>query len=210
MSVADLVVNFAYVALFASTFTRTVTWLRSMLVVAAIAFIVFGSIEGIWSIVAWNIAIGSMHAFRIARDILQQRSVALTNDEESLRDEFFPGLSDFDFNMLWSMGQQVGYSDEVVIAQQSLPQTTSLVLSGTAVIEQNNQVVRGIRRGGLLGEMSLVSGRPSEVNVIARGGVVVHQWDQRHLTSLDQVHPASARAFRELLQRDLVEKARPA
>ena len=37
---AVLILNAAYVALLASTFTRTLVWLRAMLELAAIAFIV--------------------------------------------------------------------------------------------------------------------------------------------------------------------------
>jgi hypothetical protein len=104
---AVLILNAAYVALLASTFTRAVVWLRAMLVLAAIAFILYGSLELILSMVLWNIAIGSMHVFRIARDYRQQRSVLLTLDEAATRDEFFLSLGDFDLHLFWCMGAPV-------------------------------------------------------------------------------------------------------
>jgi len=208
MTGAVLVLHAAYVALLASTFTRTLTWLRSMLVLAAIAFILFGLAEDIPSMVGWNVAIGSMHLFRIGRDFRTQRSVQLSSQESDLRDEFFPGLSDFDFNMLWCMGASAEFSNELMIAEGSLPEMTSLVLRGAVAIEQHGEVHRGVRRGGLVGEMSFVSGLPANVNVFARGEVSVHQWEHRQLASLDRVHPTSARAFRQLLSQDLVAKAR--
>jgi len=208
MTLAVVILNAAYVALLGSTFTRTVVRLRAMLVLAAVAFIVFGIIESIPSMVAWNVAIGSMNVFRIARDFRQQRSVTLTSEEASARDEFFPELGDFDFHLMWCMGKPVAYDNQTLIQQGTLPDTVSLVLEGTATIENDGVVSRGIRRGGLLGEMSFVSGQPADVDVVARGPLVVRQWDQRHLASLDQVHPASAKAFRQLLSQDLVAKAR--
>jgi len=208
MTTAVLVLNAAYVALMASTFTRTLVWLRAMLVLAAIAFIIFGTIESIPSMVAWNIAIGSMHLFRILRDYRQQHRVSLSPEEGAMRDEFFPALSDFDFHLLWCMGKQVQFDRQVVIERGSLPDTVSLVLDGTATVESNGVITRGIRRGGLLGEMSFVSGLPADVDVLATSPLLVQQWDQRQLASLDQLHPASARAFRQLLSRDLVAKAR--
>lgn len=204
-----VILNLAYIALLGSTFTRQLVWLRTMLVLAAIAFIAYGSIESIRSMVIWNILIGSMHLFRIARDYRQQRSVGLTDAERVLRDEFFPGLGDFDFNLLWCMGSRRDYAaDELLIGKESQPDTVSLIMDGTAVIERDGVVTRGIRRGGLLGEMSFVSGQAADVDVRARGHVVVQQWEQRQLASMDQVHPASARAFRSLMSRDLVAKAR--
>ena len=208
MSVAVLILNAAYVALLASTFTRTLIWLRAMLVLAAIAFIAYGTVESIPSMVIWNIAIGSMHLFRIVRDYRQQNSVALSDEEAAIRDEFFSELADFDFHMLWCMGASATITDEVVIHRGELPTVVSLVLDGTATIERNGVVERGVRRGGLLGEMSHVSGRPAEVTVTARGTLHLHQWDQRQLASLEQVHPASARAFRQLMTQDLAAKAR--
>ena len=69
MLIAVIVLNFAYIALLASTFTRNLTWLRVALVVASIAFAVFGLLEDILSIVLWNIAIGASHLYRIVRDL---------------------------------------------------------------------------------------------------------------------------------------------
>lgn len=208
MTLAFVLLNAAYLALLGSTFTRTLVRLRTMLVAAAVAFVIYGILESIPSMIAWNIVIGSMHLFRIARDFRQQRSVRLTADESAARDEFFPELGDFDFHLLWCMGASASYDDQILIHRGSTPDNVWLVLEGTATIEADGVVSRGIRRGGLLGEMSFVSGQPAEVDVAARGPLVVRQWDQRHLSSLDQVHPASARAFRELLSRDLVAKAR--
>jgi len=208
MSVEFLVLNAAYLALLASTFTRTVTVLRCMLVLAAIAFIIYGSIEGIRSMVAWNVVIGGMHLFRIARDYRQQRLVALDDHECSLRDEFFPGLADFDFHVLWSMGDQAEMRDQMMIAEGTVPDCVSLIIDGTVLIEKQGKTTRGLRRGALVGEMSMVSGIPADVDVRCNGTVVVRQWDKRKLAALDQLHPASGRAFRELLAKNLAEKVR--
>ena len=207
MSLAVVVLNAAYVALLASTFTRTITRLRTMLVLAAVAFVIYGLVEDIPSMVGWNIAIGSMHAWRIVRDYRQQKLVSLTPLEQSLRDDFFPDMSDFDFHVLWCMGESVQFSDELIVAEQTHPHSVSLVLDGTVVIERRGEVARGLRRGGLVGEMSYVSGQPAQVNVLARGDVTMRRWDDRQLGALEQLHPASWRGFRELMSRDLVAKA---
>lgn len=206
--VATVILNLAYVALLSSTFTRTVTWLRVMLILGAIAFVVYGMLEGIWSMVGWNLVIGTMHLGRVGRDVIAQRSVSLTSEESTIRDDMFPGLSDFDFNLLWSLGDDIAYENEVIVGEGTVPEIVSVVLSGAVAIEQSGTVTRGVRRGGLIGEMSLVSGKPSNVNAVAQGRVIMRQWEQRQIVALDQVHPASAKAFRQLMERDLVNKAR--
>ena len=209
MTVAVIVLNIAYVALLTSTFTRAITRLRFMLILASVAFIIFGVLENIVSIVLWNIVIGSLHLFHIVRDYYQQRSVTLAPAEQIERDQFFPGLCDFDFHLLWCMGRDLEYTDAVLVHADEEPDTVSLVLDGIVVVEdKQGEVVRGLRRGALVGEMSFVSGEPAAFDVRAQGTAVVKQWDQRQLASMDQLHPASARAFRELISRDLVAKAR--
>lgn len=204
----DLVLNAAYMALLASTFTRTVQRLRLLLVAGAVCFIAYGLAADVRSIVAWNIVIGSMHLFRVVRDLRVRRSVQLTANESVLRDRFFPELSDFDFNLLWTMGERVVAADETLIGPGNVPESVSLVLSGSLTVSRDGGLVATVGPGGLLGEMSFVSGQPAEVLVTADGGVVLHRWNQRELSSLDQVRPASARAFHDLLSRDLVGKAR--
>lgn len=203
-----LILNAAYVILLGSTFTRTVSWLRVMLTLGAVGFVVYGAFEGIKSMVAWNVAIGGMHLARLLRDHHQQRQVQLTPAEQTIRDEFLPTLSDFDFNLLWAMGERSEHTDEVMIAAGSRPTTVSIVLDGTALIERNGEVIRGVRRGGLLGEMSFVSGELAGVSVRAKQTLVVHQWRQQDLESLAQVRPVCARAVEQMIGRDLAAKAR--
>lgn len=208
MAVDTLVLNFAYVALLASTFTRTVTWLRLMLIVGAIGFIAFGLLDGNVTMVAWNILTGTMHAVRVARERVARRSVSLTPDEERLRDAYFPDLDDFDFTALWRMGTDVTYCDELVIVVGERSETVGLIIDGQAQIWRGSELVRVMRRGGLLGEMHFVSGDPAAVDVRAQGTLVVHEWQGRDLVMLDQLRPSVARAFRSYIAGDLVAKAR--
>ena len=133
----------------------------------------------------------------------------LTAKEQTERDEFFPELSDFDFHLLWCMGRDVHYEGQALLHAGELPDTVSLVLEGTVVVEGNQgEALRNLNRGALVGEMSYISGTSAGHDVRAQGAVAVKQWDQRQLASLDRLHPASARAFQELISLDLVAKAR--
>lgn len=207
MSLAAIVLNCGYVAFVGSAYTRTLSWLRVTLIIGSACLIVFGLIEQIWPMVAWNVLIISSHFYRIIGERRAQNAVKLTPPEAMHRDRLFPGLSDFDFNMLWSMGRTALYEDEVMIANGSQPGTVSVLISGSVTIEKQGDVVRALPSDSLIGEMSFVSGSPAAVNVIANDRVVVRQWDQRQLVALDQAHPPSAKAFNNLITRDLAKKA---
>lgn len=205
---AAILLNAAYVFLLGSTFVRGLNWLRALLIGGALCFIAFGAVEGIRSMVVWNVAIGSLHLFRLARDLQQQHSVSLSEDEVQMRDEFLPAMGDFDFNLLWKLGGRAVYDHETIIEAGSAPSTVSLVLDGTALVERNGEVVRGLRRGALVGEMSFVSGNLANATVRADAPLTVHQWHQQDLASLSQVRPTCARGLERLISEDLVLKVR--
>lgn len=178
-----------------------------LLIAGAVCFITFGAIEQIWSIVIWNVVIGGIHTVRLVRDIANARGVDLTHEEAQIRDQLFPGASDFDFNMLWALGREVTYVDVSVIERGSLPETVSLVLDGVVHIRRDGETLRHLRRGALLGEMSFVTGEEAAVDVVADGNLLVHEWEQRNLISLAQANPPSARALEGLISKDLAAKA---
>lgn len=202
-----IVVNLAYVALLSAAFTKTLGRLRLLLIAGATGFVAFGLIEQIWSIVIWNLLIGGIHTFRFVRDLLAARSVHLDSGESAVRDRIFPGVSDFDFNMLWSLGEEVTYDTTQVIARGSVPDTVSLVMDGVVHIKRDGETLRHLRSGALLGEMSFVTGDEAAVDVVADGRLVVHQWDQRSLKSLGRTHPPSLRVLEALISKDLAAKA---
>lgn len=208
MAADSIFLNLAYVALLSSTFTRTVSRLRVMLVAGAALFVAFGLAIDNTAMVVWNILIGGLHLARLIKDERSQRRVTLTRGEALHRDAYFPTLSDFDFNLLWHMGAPVEYCNEAVLARGERPQMVSLILEGQAEIWSDGEVVRTVGVGGLLGEMSFVSPGPSAVNVRSAERLVTREWRQRDLASLDQLRPSVARALNAYISRDLAAKAR--
>jgi len=206
--VADILLSISYVSLIAAAFTRTLRILRILLVVGAVFFIIYGAVQNIPSMIVWNILIGGVHLVRLVRDEVSQKSVTLSPEEQELRDRMFPDLGDFDFNVLWQMGETRTYSQATLIERGQLPDTVMLVLDGMIEVRREGQVMRGLRVGSLVGEMSLVSGTVANVDVVATSAVTVHEWQHRQITSLDQIHPPSAKAFRDLLTQNLAAKAK--
>lgn len=208
MAAETVILNLAYVALLGSTFTRTLTRLRLLLIVGGLCFIVFGLIIGNASMVIWNIATSSLHTYRVIKDERAKRSVKLSPEEAALHQELFPDLSAFDFNLLWRMGRKVEYVDELMIVMGETPDFVALILDGYAEIWERDERIRVLRCGALLGEMSYASGLPSAVDVRSHGRLVVHEWAQQDLRSLDQLRPTAANAIRDYVSGALAVKAR--
>ena len=208
MAVETVILNVAYVALLGSTFTRTLTRLRLLLIAGGVCFIVFGLFIGNVSMVIWNVVTSSLHAYRIIKDEAAKRSVKLSPEESALHQELFPELSAFDFNLLWRLGRKVEHVDQLMIVMGETPDFVALILDGYAEIWEREERIRVLRRGALLGEMSYASGLPAAVDVRAHGRLVVHEWAQQDLRSLDHLRPAAANAIRDYVSGALAAKAR--
>lgn len=207
MSIPVIVINAAYIALLGSTFTRTLNWLRALLICGSVMFVTYGLIEGIRSMVVWNLITGTLHTTRIVKDLTARRSVKLSAEEAVIRDQSFPGLDDFDFHALWGLGRAYNADNTVFIEEGSQPEHVMLLVTGQVHVERDGSVISKLGRGSLVGEMSFASGEAANATVTADGPVTMHGWGQRDLAMLAQLNPASSRAFDALLARDLAAKA---
>ncbi|MEM7276153.1 MAG: cyclic nucleotide-binding domain-containing protein, partial [Actinomycetota bacterium] len=187
MVVDNLFLNLAYVVLLVSTFTQTVRRLRLLLISASVCLMVFGFAADLPAVVAWNLAIGGLHTYRVVRDIQAERSIRLSDDQREIRDLVFEGASDFDFHLLWSMGRQVTYDDETIISAGTRPETIGLILDGSVqVVGVANGLDRALGRGSLIGEMSFVSGEEAAVDVVASDTVTMREWIQQDIDALSR------------------------
>lgn len=205
MELSTVIINVAYVSLFASTFTRTIPRLRMFLVAAAICFIIFGAIVGNWSMVAWNVLTGILNSRQLVVYLRRRRALVLTAEDETLRERLFGDLDAFDFASLWSMGEDVLVRDERIVEAGEDHTSTSMILGGNVEVRTNDTVVR-LGPGALVGEMSFVSGERATADVHAIGLVRLRQWSDQRLHTLDALNPAASRAFHRFVENDLTAK----
>ncbi|MFK7917013.1 MAG: cyclic nucleotide-binding domain-containing protein [Ilumatobacter sp.] len=205
MELSTVVINVAYISLFASTFMRTVPRLRMFLVAAAICFIVFGSMVGNWSMVAWNVLTGLMNSRQLVIHAQQRRAMVLSAEDESFRNRWFGDLDAFDFASLWSMGEDVSMCDERIVHAGQHHASTSLILDGGIEVRRHGTTVQ-LGPGALIGEMSLVSGDLATADVDAVGPVRLRQWSDQRLHTLDALNPKAGRAFHRFVEQDLTVK----
>ncbi len=207
MDAGTLSLNIAYVFYVGSSLFRSPVKLRAALVATSAVFIVYGLIATIWSVVWWNLAFGLSHALQLGRTVRDQRRVQLSDSEELLRDQLFPGLDRLEFFTLWSLGVERELADGQSICREGEPQgTVAVILAGEVVVHQGGRTVTTMGQGRLVGERTFVSGGVANADVGAQGAVRIREWDQEKLAALSSLNPAAAAAFRDLIGRDLAAK----
>lgn len=206
MAASTFVINIAYIALFSSTFTRRLVWLRAFLIVGSVAFITFGIMVENWSMVGWNIVTGSLHSRQLALYVLSRRRLSLTADDELVRKTLFPDLDAFDFSSLWSMGETVRYTDELMTTHGEEHGRIGVVLDGTVRVERPAEEHVELGNGALVGELTYVRGGGATADARAIGTVTLREWPHDRLATLDQLNPAAGRALHRFLERDMAAK----
>ncbi len=208
MDGSTLLLNVAYILLVSATFARAMLPLRVALLGAAVGFVVYGSIVGIWTMVGWNVLIALMHMVQIRRLLRLRRSVVLTDEEEGFREQFAPDADRFDFFSLWQLGREEFRENDCLTAQGCPVDSLRLVLDGTVDVAVDGAVIDHREAGAFIGELSLVSGQVASAETRATGPVHLRTWRQSDLRALDEMNPSAARLLDRLITADLAGKVR--
>ncbi len=202
-----VVLNIAYVFLLLSTFTRTVRGLRLALMSAAAAFVIFGLFASNWTIVLWNLLIGSMHLYQHLRFISARRSVKLDDEARDVRSRLFVDLDDFDFNALWVLGETKEFAAGTPLTcAGEVNHHVYLILDGAVAVERSDR--SGIVMGpdDLVGEFSFSNDEPAVATVWPDPSVRVRMWDHSRLKTLYDLSPRAGKAFDQFIAAQLITK----
>ena len=206
VSESEIVLSVAYIALIASTFARSVLWLRVALIFASLTFIIFGLLADIRSMVVFNIIIGLLHGVQLVRYLRSRANVSVSEEEDRYRQMIFPGLDDFDFSTLWSMGETVTEQDTQLTCLGVCPEIVWVILDGMVELHAKGRPTECLEAGSMLGEISFLSGGPAVVDTFAVGEVRFQRWDQNRLRTLHELNPNASRAMYQAISQDIGKK----
>lgn len=202
-----LVLNFAYLAYTASSLFKEMLRLRMALLIATVFYISYGFIEGIWSMVWWNIPVGLIHLWRIVDLLRQRRSVNLDDEADAIRVLLYQSLNPVEFDELWSLGEEQVLDDgHVVIEQGALVTRITMILDGNVRVESDGRPLSELGRFRFVGEMSNLSGKPASATVITDGAARIRSWDSDKLEELLRKNAPTERAHLRAVGRDLADK----
>lgn len=207
MDLTALTLNGAYVLYVASSLFRNPLKLRVALIATSVAFIVYGIVSPIWSVVWWNLAFGLSHLVQLLRTVRDRMRVSLSSEDEAMRSLLFDDLDRLDFFTLWSVGHERTVDDSVHLCTEGEPQSTvAVVLDGTVDVRRGGSVIKQMGPGRLVGERTFLGADIANADVVPSGKVRIREWDHDKLSALDQLNPNASRAFRNLVGRDLATK----
>ena len=161
-----------------------ILWLRILLVIASIIYIISGISLGITSMIGWNSAYLAINFYHITLLLLDRVTINLPEETKTIYHQFFSSLSTREFKKL-IMTNKFGLSQNSVIIQHT-ERTDKLfiILNGQVNIVRSEKVIASLSAGDLIGEMSFMSKEPASASAIAQGIVEYAYWTHNDLEKL--------------------------
>ena len=185
---------------------RSILWLRILLVVAAIIYIVSGISMGIASMIGWNTAYLLINCYLIVYLLLDKLTFALPEETRTIYGRFFSTLSTREFGKLVTTNGFEIFQDEDIVRELDVPDRLYLVLRGKVEIHRHGRRVATLGVGGFIGEMSFLSKEPASASAVAVDLVQCAYWTHADLDRLKTANADAYNKFIAILGCDLVRK----
>jgi CRP-like cAMP-binding protein len=136
----------------------------------------------------------------------ERRAVTLPAELEPVYERRFSALTPREFLRWWRLGRRETLDGVQLATAGEYPEWLSFLLGGEVRVSRGSAWVTELPAGFFVGEMSLITGRPANADVRARGTVDVIRWPVRELRAIRERTPALWTKIQSVIGHDLVEK----
>ncbi|MDH3762483.1 MAG: cyclic nucleotide-binding domain-containing protein [Gammaproteobacteria bacterium] len=185
---------------------RNILWLRILLVISALAYIVSGVTLGLTPLVGWNTAFLGINLVHVIMLLLDKIAITLPRETREVYQKHFASLSPREFKELITSNGFCVYQDQNIISESEVPDRLFIVLRGKVNIIKGNETIATLKAGGFVGEMSFLSKEPASANAYAENFVQCAFWTHDDLEKLKQKNLDAYDKFIAIIGCDLVRK----
>jgi hypothetical protein len=207
-----VLIHFANVIYMGSYLVKDILWLRLLTVLGGIVLIGYYALlpMPLWVAVAWNVLFLSINAWQIRVLLLERRPVRLEPREARLYQLTFRSLTLHEFAKLLAIARWEDVEAGARIVEQDQPLDRIMVIAtGRVCVEARGTKLAELRPGCFAGEMSFVSGRRPNADVVALEPTTVVWWPKRQLRAMLGDNATLRAAVQMVIGEDLVAKLRP-
>jgi hypothetical protein len=206
-------IHFANVLYLFSYLVKDILWLRALTVVAGLVLLAYYFLlpTPLWAAVAWNVVFLAINLRQIRILVLERRPVHLRPDEMRLYQLAFRRLSPREFVRLLAVGRWGSFEAGQHIVRRGEPlRELSILASGRVRVEVDGRTAAELRPGCFVGEMSFVSGKDPNADVVTSEPTRTVTWGKDALRTLLSADTQLRAAVQQVIGEDLVAKLRPA
>jgi CRP-like cAMP-binding protein len=167
-------------------------WLRALALAGLVAegiYFYMASATPLWIGIGWALVFTAINAAQLFRLMRERVSVRMSAEERRLHAGIFSVLSPIEFNRVLRAGvwRSLPVGSVLTHIGQAVRHVYALA-SGAASVVVNDTHVATIGAGGIVGEMSFLSGRPATATVVVTEAARVFEIAQEALTQLLEDH----------------------
>lgn len=185
---------------------RSTLWLRILLVLAAIVYIITGVSLGITSMIGWNSTYLMINLAHIVVLMLDRVTINLPPETRKIYRHYFSTMSTREFKKLIMMNDFKVYKDQYIATEQSDTDRLYIILSGEVKMTRRKKTIAVLRRGDFIGEMSFLTNEHATADAYAENYVQCAFWTHGNLEKLKLRNKETYNKFIAIIGRDLVRK----
>ena len=201
-------VHIGYILTLAALLARDILWLRGLLVCAQSILATYAWQINVRTIATWNLLFVLINIVWVVRILRERRAVSLPPDLKPIHEAHFAALAPGEFLRWWRQGRREALRDAQITWQGRRPDALSFLLSGTARVSREGQIVTDLHARQFVGEMSLITGEPANADVTIVGEAEVVRWPTADLRLMQSRQPALWSRLQSAIGHDLVEQIR--
>lgn len=206
----EMLYNLAAGLGFVAYLMTNVLWLRMVLVIGALFYILTGLSLGIGSMVWWHVGYAVINISHITIILFNNSGIGLTEPARWIYVERFTSLKPREFQRILTINGAQAVTGGRLLQDGEPNDRLMLIISGEVEVRKSGAGVRRLGVGSFVGEMSVLTGSPVSSDVFAINRVEYRYWTLEDLRRLESKQLPLYNRFMMVVGRDLVEKLRVA
>jgi hypothetical protein len=205
MGGAAVLVHLAALAYVAGYLIRDQFWMRMVLFIGPLFYILYYQTLSLWEALWWSVAMGVANVYVMVQIYLDRRKLRATDDELTLF-AAFPGIEPGDFRRIMKIAHMRRATAETALTTKGVRnQSLFFVLAGTINLNRGDREL-DIEPGCFIGEVGFLRDQPASATASVQAGALYVEWDLAALRKLSQRNERITRAFERAFNLDLAAK----
>jgi CRP-like cAMP-binding protein len=202
--------HLSYLLLAASYMVTDMAWLRALAIAGLLAegaYFYFASNSPLWVGIGWSLVFIAINVGQLGVLLRERLVVRMTGEERRLHARIFPALGAVEFSRILRVGQWKEFAVGTQLTREGEPvRAIHLVVGGQLRVEVKTTTVARIAAGGIVGEMSFLSGRAASATTVVTEALRAFEIPQQALSRLLEAHPEMRAAVLAGIGSDLLDK----
>ena len=199
--------HLGYIFTFLAISIRDVLWLRCILATAQSLLFVYAIYAGRGDVALWNTIFLIVNIYYVVRIYNERKPVDIPESVYDIYDNIFSHFSSREFMNFWKLGSDLDCSSNMnIISDGASQDSLYIILDGTAIVKKNEYEIAKLNRGSFIAEMSLLTSRPANADVIVGGELKYRSWNKDVLLLIKNKNPDIWIKIQYTLTRDLATK----